>query len=125
MITLTYGLKKPETNDKGPVVFPALEDNIDQLDGHNHDGSNSSKLTAASLTVVTQTLLAANWVSLGGGNYHQQASMNPGFDYDTTSLSFRNPAGDYLYPSVTKISSTIFDVTTNDASSNMVVVYGV
>lgn len=125
MITLTYGLKRPETNDKGPVVFPALEGNIDQLDGHDHDGSNSAKIPTSSLTTVTQTLLSGNWVSLGGGNYHQQVNMNPGFDYDLTSLSFRNAAGDYVYPSVIKISSTIFDVTTNDASSNMIVIYGV
>lgn len=125
MQTLSYGYKKPETNDKGPVVFPAMEDNIDQLNDHDHDGANSAKLTTKSLTVVTQTILAAGWVSLGGGNFSQQVTLLPGYDFDQITLSFRSPVnGAYLYPSVVKVSSTVVEVFCNDAS-NMTMVYGV
>ncbi len=125
MQTLSYGYKKPDTNDTGPVVFPAMEDNIDQLNDHDHDGANSAKLTTASLEVVTQTALAANWVSLGGGNFHQQVTLLPGYDFDLVSLSFRDPVtGAYLYPSVLKVSDTVVDIFCNDAS-DMTIIYGV
>lgn len=125
MLTLTYGYKKPQSGDRGPTVFPALEDNIQQLNDHNHDGSNSSKLSAASLGVTTQSILAANWVSLGGGNFHQQVALLPGFDYDIVTLSFRDASGNYVNPTVTRVSNTVVDVTTNDGASNMTMVYGI
>lgn len=125
MLTLTYGYKKPETNDKGPVVFPALEADIQQLNDHNHNGANSAKLTSASLVSVPQIILAANWVSDGGGNYHQDVNMLPGYDYDQVTISFRDSFGAYIYPTVTRISASILRVTTNDATSNMTLIYGV
>lgn len=124
MITLSYGYKKPETNDKGPIVFPAMEDNIDQLNDHDHDGANSKKLTSASLEAFTQTILAAGWVSLGGGNYSQQVNLQPGYTYDTLTLNFRLTTGEYVYPSIQKVSTTIITLFTNDPS-DMVLVYGV
>lgn len=125
MQTLSYGYKKPETNDKGPVVFPALEDDIQQLNDHDHDGSNSKKLTSQSIASLSQTILAANWISDGGGNYHQIVAMLPGYDYDTVTMSFRDPDGTYIYPSVTKIDGATLRVDSNDASSDMVITYGV
>jgi hypothetical protein len=122
--TLTYGLKKPDTNDKGPVVFPALEANIVQIDAHNHDGATSKKLTTSAIDAVAQTILAANWVSLGGGNYHQQVTMLPGYDYDLTVISFRTTAGEYVHPGVKKVSSSVLDVYSNDAS-DLILMYGV
>jgi hypothetical protein len=125
MLTLSYGYKLPQTNDKGPTVFPALENNIQQLNDHNHDGANSAQLTTQSLISQTQTILAANWVSLGNGNYHQNVNLLAGYNYDLSTLSFRSPTGEYLYPSVTKVSTTVFDVTTNDPSIGMTILYGV
>lgn len=125
MQTLTYGYKKPDTNDKGPVVFPAMEANIQQVNDHNHDGANSRKLTSASIDSIPQSVLAANWVSLGGGNYHQQVNLLPGYDYDLVTLSFRDPTtGAYLYPSVLKVSDLIIDIFSNDPS-DMTIIYGV
>jgi len=125
MQTLTYGYKKPETNDKGPVVFPAMEDNIDQINDHNHDGANSKKLTSASIDSVPQNVLAADWVSLGGGNYNMQINLLPGYDYDLTTISFRDTAtGDYIFPTVKRISDGVIEVYSNDPS-DMTLVYGV
>lgn len=126
MITLTYGYKKPEANDKGPIVFPAQEQNIQQLNDHNHDGANSKRLTTASIDAVPQTISAVNWVSLGGGNYHQQVTLLPGYSYDTTTLSFRDiSTGAVLYPSVLRVSPTSMNVFSNDGVSDMLVLYGV
>lgn len=125
MLTLSYGYKKPETNDKGPIVFPALEDNIQQLNDHTHDGSDSAQIPSSSILPTVQTLLAADWVSLGGGNYHQQVNIQPGFTFDLCQMSFRNPDGSYVFPSVTRVSDLIFDVTSNDNTIDMKVYYGV
>ena len=40
-ITLSNGYIKPEDGDTGAVWFDALEDNIQRVNDHNHDGSNS------------------------------------------------------------------------------------
>lgn len=126
MQTLTYGYKKPETNDKGPIVFPALQDDIQQINDHDHNGANSKKITSASIDLAPQTILAANWVSLGGGNFHQQVNLLPGYVYDNVTLSFRDPVtGAYIHPSVVRISQGIMDVFTNDGASDMTVLYGV
>ena len=45
--TLSYGFVRPATGDKGSVFFPALEDNITQLNSHDHDGTDSALMTAA------------------------------------------------------------------------------
>jgi hypothetical protein len=74
---------------------------------------------------VVQTLLAADWVSLGDGNFHQQVNIQPGFDFDLCQMSFRTSDGTYVFPRVTRISNLIFDVTTNDSSLAMNVYYGV
>ena len=125
MLTTSFGFKIPQTNDRGPTVFPALEADIQQLNDHNHDGANSAKLTSASIVSVPQTIVAGDWVSDGGGNYHQIVPMLPGYDYDQVTVSFRDPSGAYIFPTVTKISQTVLRVTTNDAASNMTLIYGV
>lgn len=74
---------------------------------------------------MTQTALAADWVSLGGGNYHQQKTLLPGFTYDSVVISFRDPStGAYVYPSVLKVSSTVIDIYTNLAA-DLTLIYGV
>lgn len=124
MITLTYGYKKPEDNDKGTVVFPAMEDNIDRLDGHNHDGTNSAILNINSLTGIIQTLLSASWTLVVSGTYRQQVTMPAGLDYDNVNISFRLNNGDYVFPTVEKISTTQYYVYTNDNTQTYKAFYG-
>jgi hypothetical protein len=125
MQTLSYGYKKPETNDKGPIVFPALQDDIQQLNDHNHNGSNSTQLTGQSIVVQTQALLSTDWVALGSGNYSQTFTLLPGYAYDTVVLNFRDPDGTYIQPSLVKVSNTQATVFTNNPSLGMTVLYGV
>ena len=124
MLTLTYGYKKPQTNDKGPVVFPALEGNIQQLNDHDHDGANSKKLTAASVEAEPQTILAASWVAIADGQYRQLVTTLAGYDFDKVTINFRTPNGDYIYPTVERVTAFSFYVYTNDNTIAYTAIYG-
>lgn len=124
MQTLTYGLKKPDTNDKGPVVFPAMGDNLDQLDSHNHNGTNSSKLPGSSIEGGVVTLASGSWILITAGVYRQQLTIPAGYDYDKVTIGFRLSSGDYVFPTVEKISATQAWVYTNDNTLTYVAVVG-
>lgn len=125
--TLTYGLKRPGTGDKGSVWFSNLEDNITQLDGHNHNGSNSAKLGSASLSVTTADLSSGDWSAVSGkaGLFSQAVTMPVGFDYDEYIISFRGSSGDSLFLDTEKISDGSYTVYCNDSSIDVKAYYGV
>ena len=75
MQILSFFFKKPQTGDKGSVFWPAMEDNFQQLNDHNHDGVNSSTLSTFAITAIKHSLLAANWVATSGGTYRQLVVM--------------------------------------------------
>lgn len=125
MLTLSYGYKLPQSPDKGPIVFPALEANINRLNGHNHDGTNSAPIPGSSIVGASVAILAAGWVALGGGHFRQQVTLPPGYDYDKQAISFRiSPSGHYVYPTVEKVSATQFWVYTIDNSLDYTAVVG-
>lgn len=121
MLTLSHGFLKPQTGDKGSVWFPALETNIQKLNDHTHNGTDSELLAATSINAGTTAILAANWVSLGGGNYRQLVTMPAGFSYDAGySLSFHLTTGGHLiYPSVERVSATQIYVYINDNTQDL------
>lgn len=119
MLTLSYGFKKPQTNDRGPVVFPALEANWQQVNDHTHNGTNSAPINSADLEKTTQTLLAANWSLLSGGHYTQTATLPGGLQFDAVTIHFRNSAGDEVYPSVAKVSATQYSVGFDDNTETL------
>lgn len=123
METLSYSFEKPETGDKGSVFFPALEDNIQKLNDHTHNGTNSAKITSASSTAVTATLASASWGALGGGFYSQTKSMPAGMSYDDYGLQFKDSSGHILFPVVQKVSSSSYTVFVNDNSLTLTVLY--
>jgi hypothetical protein len=124
MLTLSYGFFKPQANDDALVVFPALEDNIQQLNDHSHNGVDSAQLTSASIVSVRQTISSASWALVSGGHYKQTVTLPAGFDYDTVGLEFRiSTTGHLVYPTVEKVASTQFDVYFDDPSLSLVVLY--
>jgi hypothetical protein len=126
MQTLSYGFKKPQSGDLGSVYFPALENNFQQLNDHDHDGTDSAKLPTSSLTAQTGSILAASWVSLGGGNYRQLVTLAGTLQYDNVVASFRNSStGDYLNLTVEKASATTYYVYINDNSVSLTAYYGI
>ncbi len=117
MQTLTYGYQLPEDQDKGPIVFPALELNIQQLNDHSHDGINSTKLDRKALDSIKQALAAVNWVSVGGGLYRQAVTMPAGLTYGTLPISaIFHATGHAFYPTIEKIDGTHFYIYINDNS---------
>lgn len=124
METLSYGYKKPETNDSGAVVFPALEDNIQRLNDHTHDGANSSKLPGSSIESTVESVLATNWGSdLGGGYYKQTVNMPTGFDFDYTQIQVRLSTGHIMQPTIIRLSTAQFDIYVNDNTIDLVVLF--
>ena len=123
MLTLSYGYKKPQSNDKGPVVFPALEDNIDQLNSHNHNGTNSAPLAPSAILAVSQTILAANWVLVANGLYKQTVTASAGIDLDNTQIQFRLSDDSIFYPTVKPLSATQYEIFINDASEQVTAIY--
>lgn len=124
MQTLSYGYKLPEANDKGTILFTALEFNIQRVNDHDHDGSNSKKLSSSAVEGTPVTILAGNWVDLGNGNYRQSVSIPAAYDFDTVQLSFRLPSGHYVFPTVEKIDDAQLWVYTNDNSTNYIMLCG-
>lgn len=102
--TLSYGYILPATGDRGSVFFPALEDNITRLNSHNHDGVNSAALSSAALSRGSTTILAAAWVSQGGGTYRQEVTLPTGYTFANTMLRFEidtgGTDGHIIYPSI-------------------------
>jgi hypothetical protein len=122
MITLSFGFKKPETNDKGDIVFPALEDNIQQLNDHNHNGTNSSKIDSSAITPLSETILAAGWVATTNG-FRQLVNLPASLAYDTTGFDCRLTSGDIFYPTIEKISASQFYIYINDNTQNVTIIY--
>lgn len=125
--TLSNGFKLPDTGDKGSTFFPDLEFNIQRVNDHNHDGSNSNLISSTSISVITQAISSGSWAAVSGqpGTYKQTVSL-PGSitDIDGINISFRDAAtGHPLLLSVEKVSTTSYDVFINDTTLNLTAVY--
>lgn len=117
MLILSYGVKKPETGDKGSVFFPALEDDMQYLNDHTHDGTQGAPIPATSIAPVKQSLLAADWVSDGAGGYRQLVTVANGKGFDDIDITFKdNATSQVLYLGTEKASSTSYYVYCNDAT---------
>lgn len=122
MVTLTYGLKRPETGDIN--FWDELEDNITQLDAHNHDGVTSAKLTADSVSSVYQAISSGNWANLTDGVYSQVVTMTSPLSYDEVHISFRDTTTkEILYLTCIKASTNTYTVYSNDSSINVTAIY--
>lgn len=120
MLTLTKGFKKPQSPDTGDIFFPAMEQNIQQLNDHTHDGTTSQLLSTN-----TQNILAANWVAapIGGGQYRQLITVPTGFSYDVADIWFKLSTGELVFPTVERASATTYYVYTIDNSQTYVANY--
>lgn len=126
MQTLTYGFQKPETGDKGSVFWEALEENIQQLNDHTHNGSDSAQLTPAAMAGQTQSV-AASWTSVGNGLYRQLITMPGTLQFDDVSMRMYITNGDdanyEIYPSILKVTANTFYIYVNDNTLTLKVIY--
>lgn len=127
MIILSHGFKKPETGDKGSLFFPALEFDIQQLNDHTHNGTDSSKLTSQAITAVSDTIPSGGWIATSGGTYRQLVTTPASILFDDYGLYFRiatGPAtGHVIYPSIEKNAINKYYVYINDPSVDLLVSY--
>lgn len=120
METLSHGVKKPETGDKGSVWFPAIEDNCDILNDHNHDGSNSTSIPSTSISPVTKAIESGSWLAVSGGTYRQAVTVPNGKTFDNSVVIFRHGATKkQIFLDVEPITSTTFYVYINDPTINV------
>lgn len=117
MLTLSKGFKKPQTGDKGSVFFPAMEANIQQLNDHDHDGTDSAKIIGGNISNGLISIAAVDWVAFGSG-YRVLVTLPTGYAYDDTHKEFRIDGGPndgaLVFPTVVKDSSSTMYVHSND-----------
>lgn len=124
MQILSHGVKKPETGDKGSVWFPAMEDNCDILNDHNHDGSNSEPIPSTSISPVTQAVSSASWASVGAGTYRQLLTVPNGKTFDNSIIIFRHGTSKkQMYLDVEPVSSNTYYVYINDSTVSVTAFY--
>lgn len=126
MITLSFGYRLPQAGDRGVnPLFNGLEFNITRLNGHNHDGSNSTLLTAQSITAVSASIVSGSWVLFGDGLYRQLVTVVAGFDFDKVQIGFRlSTTNEFVYPKIERVSATQYYIYVNDNTINLTAVYG-
>ena len=137
MLLLTKGYYKPEANDPsegaaGVGWFNSMAENMQRLNDHNHDGVNSQALSTAAISRYTSTVLPADWVNDGGGNYHADVTVPAGIsgavaplnDVDSYVMNFIIAAtGERILPTITKLTSTTFRVAQNDPTITLTILY--
>ncbi len=125
MIILSKGYKKPETGDFGDVWFPALEDNIDLMNSHNHDGVNGEKIPALNLSASTATVLAGSFADQGNGYWRATVTVPGGGLVDNFVIAVKDPTTkEPIQLRMEKLSSTQFYIYTN-VVQNFEVYFGV
>lgn len=120
MLILAYGYKLPQSTDTGDDIFAALEDDINQLATHNHNGTNS-----APLGVTTQTIAAGSWgaAPIGGGLFRQLITLPGALVYDSLDMWFRTSTGVLLYPSIERVSTNTYYIYCNDNTLTLTAFY--
>lgn len=122
MQTLSNGYQKPQSGDRGTSLFTSLEDDIQRLNDHTHDGSNSNRLSGTSIIGVKQDI-AASWTAGSNGLYTQDITMPALITFDDYGMSFRLADGSHVFPTVERLSSTSYRLYLNDNTLAMKVVY--
>lgn len=123
METLSHGFKKPEDNDKGQVIFDALEENIQKTNDHAHDGVESALIPSANISKTTVSIVAAGWTDPVNGVYSQIVTIPTGL-FATTLMTFRETStGKNLILPYEKVTDTSFKVFCNDASKDVTIIY--
>jgi hypothetical protein len=124
MNILTYGVKQPQTGDKGSVFFPALEDDLEYLNDHVHDGVQGAPIPATNIEAVKQNLLAASWLAVSGGHYRQLVTVSNGKNFEDVNIAFRlTSTGEPVLLTTEKVSSTTYYVYINDSALDVTVSY--
>lgn len=130
MRTTPYGYRVPETGDPAKGTggwYESVEFDIDRVDNHNHDGTNSRLLSPTAIPTSTVSILAAGWVA-DGPSYKQTVTM-PGSvpEVNEVSVRFRQTApapevGMNAQLAFKRLSPTAVEVYCSDNTAEFVMV---
>lgn len=127
MQTLSFGYKQPETGDPGSVWFPAIEDNIERLNDHTHNGTDSAQLTPSSLSksAFKSTILAVGWSAGSNGNYSQTITVPAGVTEinNYVVIFYITSSGVRVFPTMQRVSETTYTLTVNNSALALTAVY--
>lgn len=121
--TLTYGYIQPQNGDNGSVWFPALNDNIQQLNDHAHDGVDSALISASDIQKGSVTIASGSWASDGTGRYKQDVTCPSGFNMDDFSVTFRISGDDVIHPGFERLTATTMRVFICDNTLTLTAVF--
>lgn len=122
--TLSYGYKLPTDGDRGGSFFPDLAADIQQLNDHNHNGTNSAQLSIQAVAVTTQAISSASWAAQGGGTFKQTVTLPGTLTYDAVAMQFRITSSKHIInPTIEKVSSNSYDIYVNDNSIGVTAIY--
>ena len=114
MQILSKGYKLPDTGDFGDTWFPALEDNINRINSHSHDGTNSEKLTTTSMEAIVSTIASGDFAASGSEFFARITLAGGVIDIDKKHVIFRDPTTkEPIYLRYIKHSTTQIDVFTS------------
>lgn len=124
-IDIGYGLRKPEDGDKN--FWDLIENLFDAFVGHTHDASNSPSVPAANIVKKISTLASADWTPVAGIGYIQTITVPSGVSLDKSEPVFYISSGPSIYkriyPTVNPTSLITMEVTVNDNSLELKVIY--
>ena len=122
--TTSNGYKKPNTGDRN--FWSDLEDNIDRINSHSHDGTDSEKLQSKAISNNTSVVSSASWGSVDANdNYSQTITVPTDVDIDNKIIQCRDSStGAVVHADVIKASSTTITITVNDNTLDLEVIYG-
>lgn len=119
MNILAFGIPQPTTGDRGSVFFPALEQVIQRLASHDHDGVNTALISGGSIQAATVSVPSGSWVLDTTGRYKQTVTFPAGRTVDNSMIEVRDVASSQVvYTAVVKVASNQVDVYTNDNTVN-------
>lgn len=121
-ITLSYGYKKPQTGDKGSTWFPDLEADIQQLNDHAHNGSNSARIPSTNILSVKVSLDdpvlgQPTWTTESPGKFYKEITIPNNADYADVFVMVKNDVGEQMFLDIKPVSGNTkkFKVYSNDS----------
>jgi hypothetical protein len=111
--------EKPSSPTNGDLWWAAMERNIQYMNDHTHNGTNSQLIAGN-----TQAVSGAAWgADLGGGSYRQTITVPSGINFDNNRIEVRTSDGQMVYPTIVKVSTTTFYIYTNNNSQGYTISY--
>lgn len=107
--TLSNGYKVPDNGDFGDSWFPDMEDNIQRLNDHTHNGTDSNKLPSTSVSAVSASISVSDFALQPDGRFRAITSIPAGGVFDELQVIYRDPSTkEQMYLSYEKLSTNQF-----------------